>query len=181
MELKDFVEQTIEEFKSRLYNTLDGLSKAELNWRPDPQSNSISFVTWHVARVEDRWTMRFGQGLSEDVWVRGGWFQSINLSENETGARYTIEQLENFPTLSIDDLRGYFDAVRKETLAYLRGLNSSDFDLIPGRAPFADPPHGSDFGRDFSVARMYRQLIGEENQHLGHVAYIRGLQRGLNS
>jgi hypothetical protein len=27
---------------------------------------------------------------------------------------------------------------------------------------------------------MFRQLIGEENQHLGHVAYLRGLQRGLD-
>jgi hypothetical protein len=27
---------------------------------------------------------------------------------------------------------------------------------------------------------MFRQLIGEENQHFGQIAYLRGLQRGLD-
>ena len=33
---------------------------------------------------------------------------------------------------------------------------------------------------DFTIGRMFRQLIGEENQHFGQIAYLRGLQRGLD-
>ncbi len=78
-----------------------------------------------------------------------------------------------------EDLRGYFDAVRKSTLACLRDMTEGDLDLVPGRSPFPGSPSSSRF-KEFTVARMFRQLIGEEYQHLGHVAYVRGLQKGLN-
>ena len=56
---------------------------------------------------------------------------------------------------------------------YLGGLAPSDFDLRPGRRPF---PDAGDFGQDFTIGRMYRQLIGEANQHLGQMGYVRGLR-----
>ena len=65
MDLKDFIEQALEGFKARLYRTLEGLTTEELGWRPDSQANSIAFIAWHVARVEDRWTQWFARDSVE--------------------------------------------------------------------------------------------------------------------
>jgi hypothetical protein len=180
MELQDFIEQTIEEFKTRLHRTLDDLTPEELRWRPDPEANSIAFLAWHITRIEDRWTQRFGRD-SVEVWIRDDWYQKFGLLEGDIGVRYSRDALAGFPVITAQDLHGYADAVRIETLAYLRGLEPRDFDAAPGRAPFSDLAGGSrSFGEDFTIGRMYRQLINEAYQHLGQVGYVRGLQRGLD-
>ena len=176
MDLKDFIEDALEEFNARLYQTLDGLSTEELSWRPDSQANSIAFIVWHVARVEDRWTQWFARD-SVEVWIRDGWYRRVTLPEGDTGIGYSVAQISSFPALTAGVLRSYADGVRNETLDYLHGLAPGDFDLRPGRRPFPDV---GDFGQDFTIGRMYRQLIGETNQHLGQVRYLRGLERGLD-
>ena len=73
MELKTFLEQTLDECKRRLYRTLQGLTPAELAWRPGAEANSICFMVWHVARVEDRWLHRFAGGLATRRVVSALW------------------------------------------------------------------------------------------------------------
>ena len=178
MQLKDFAEQTFEDIGVRLYRALDGLTFDELNWRPRPEANSVAFIVWHVARVEDCWFQRFLADTTE-VWVARGWHERLGLPEESWGYGYSVERLAAFPALREEDLRGYFDAVRKSTLIRLRDMTEADLDRVPGRSPFPGSPSSSRFA-EFTVARMFRQLIGEEYQHLGHVNYIRGLQRGLD-
>ncbi len=179
MELGEFIEQTLEDYRRRVYAATEPLSEDEINWRPDPESNSIAFLLWHVARVEDRWTNTFARGVDE-VWVRQDWHQRFGLPENEVGLRFDVEQLSAFPRLTIDLLHGYFDAVREENLELIRGLLPTDFDHAPERSPFPESPCAVERFAGFTYARMFRQLIGEEDQHLGQVSYIRGLQRGLD-
>ena len=138
------------------------------------------FIVWHIVRVEDRWTHWFAQGV-DDVWVREGWHQKFGLPERDTGIGYTAEQVGEFPALGGEDLKSYFEDVRVDTLGFLRDLSSADLELVPGRAPFRDHPGPvASFGTPFSIGRMYRQLIGEHNQHLGQVALLRGMQRGMD-
>ena len=178
MQLRDFAEQTFQEFGVRLYRALDGLTFEELNWRPRPEANSIAFIVWHVTRVEDCWFQRFVRNTKE-VWVEQGWYERLGLPEEGWGFGYSVEQLAAFPALRDEDLRGYFDAVRKPTLVCLRDMTEADLNRVPGKSPFPGSASSSRFA-DFTVARMFRQLIGEEYQHLGHVSYIRGLRRGLD-
>lgn len=180
MNLNDFIEQTFGDYWERLKQAMDGLTTAELNWWPGQESNSIAFIAWHSARIEDGWTHRFAQGI-DDVWVMNNWYQKFGLPQRDTGARYTLAQLANFPTLTMDDLRGYALDVQMATLDFVRTLSAEGFDVEPKRAPFAeriDDP--SAFGYDFTVSRMYRQMFGELNQHLGQIRYLRGMQRGLD-
>jgi uncharacterized damage-inducible protein DinB len=176
MDLKTFIADTLEECKRRLYRTLRGLTSEELRWRPGPEANPIGFLVWHVARVEDRWLARFPQDGTE-VWIRDGWTQRCGLPEGDTGVGYTTEQVTNFRMPPLADVQAYFDAVRQETLAYLQRLDVSELEVAPKRSPF---PEVGALPDDFTIGRMFRQLIGEGNQHLGHVAYLRGLQRGLD-
>jgi uncharacterized damage-inducible protein DinB len=177
MTIMAFIEQTLEESKRRLYRTLRDLRPAELTWQPGPEANPIGFLVWHMARVEDRWLARFAHGNHTELWIRDGWAQRLGLPESDTGVGYTAEQVAVFAMPPLDQVQAYFDAVRQHLLAYLRQLEPGDLEVAPGRSPF--PEIGS-LPADFTIGRMFRQLIGEDNQHLGQVSYIRGLQRGLD-
>jgi hypothetical protein len=180
MELKDFIETTLEDYRRRLHRALDGLTAEELAWRPNPECNSITFTVWHTARVEDRWIQPFARD-TEDVWSTSGRAEKFGVPKSDTGVGYSLAQVDKFPVMTADDLLGYADEVRQETLAYLESLSPDDFDYVPGRAPFHDHSGPtSTFGNRFSIARMFRQIVGEEFQHLGQVSYLRGMQRGFN-
>ena len=179
MELGEFIEQALEDYRRRVYAAIEPLSEDEINWRPGAESNSIAFLIWHVARVEDRWTNTFGKG-AEEVWVRHDWSEKFGLSARDMGAGFGLDQLSEFPRLSSELLQSYFDAVREETLELIRGLGPADYDDAPGRSAFPESPGAVERFAGFTYARMFRQLIGEEDQHLGQVSYVRGLQRGLN-
>ena len=70
--------------------------------------------------------------------------------------------------------------MREETLPYLRGLSDSDFDVVPeDRTPFPEFPASVRYFSGRSVGGIFKQLIGEEDQHLGQVSFIRGLKRGF--
>ncbi|WP_179136711.1 DinB family protein [Candidatus Entotheonella palauensis] len=171
MAVTAFIEDLLEESKRRLYRMLRDLTPEELIWRPVPEANSIGFIVWHIARVEDRWLAGFAVDQMTERWIRDGWAERCGLSESHTGVGFTLEQVDDFNKNMppIAEIMAYFDAVREDMLAYLRSLNDADLDVVPGRAPF---PEVGTLPPDFTIGRMFRQLIGEYNQHLGQVGYF---------
>ncbi len=179
MRLNEFVEQCLEDYRRRVSAACAPLSEEEMHWRPDADANSIAFIVWHTARVEDRLIQRFVRGV-EEVWVRDGWSERMGVPPNDHGVNYTLEQVAAFPPVSKDMLKDYMDAVRAETLPYVRSLSDADFDVVPeGRTPFPEFDASVRYFAGRSVGDIFRQLIGEGDQHLGQVSYIRGLKRGF--
>lgn len=179
MKLNEFVEQCLEDYRRRVYAATAPLAEEEMHWRPDAESNSIAFLIWHTARVEDRLVNVFARG-AEEVWTRDGWSEKTGIPEGDHGVNYTLEQVAALPTITKEQLKDYFDAVRAETLPYLQSLNDDDFDVVPGdRTPFPEFPATVRYFSGRSVGGIFRQLIGEEDQHLGQVSFIRGLKRGF--
>ena len=179
MKLNEFVEHCLEDYRRRVYAATAPLSEEEMHWRPDAESNSIAFLIWHTARVEDRLINVFARG-AEEVWTRDGWSAKIGIPEADHGVNYTLEQVAALPPITKDDLQQYFDAVRAETLDYVRSLNDDDFDSVPeDRSPFPEFPASVRYFRGRSINAIFRQLIGEGDQHLGQVSFIRGLKRGF--
>ena len=64
----------------------------------------------------------------------------------------------------------YYDSVRATTLAYLDSISEDDLETCPH--PDSRP--------GYTVGKMFSHVIVEESQHTGQVAYLRGIQRGLN-
>jgi len=182
MELKEFTEQVLADFRLRLLRAIEGFSPEELAWRPNVDANSMSFIIWHVSRVEDRWLQRFAQDTQE-VWVRDGWSEKTGIAEQGRGVGYTAEQLTQFPVVRGDDLKQYFEDVRKATLTFLHALEDKDFDDAPEREPAPDRPRAisNPAYAGCRIGRMFRQLVAEFNQHLGQIQYVRGLQEGLTN
>lgn len=178
MNLLEFATEMFEEYGARMYGYLDGLTTEELNWRPNAEANSIAFIVWHTARVEDRWFQVFCQD-KPDLWASERWFEKLGMDENQPAIRLTSADLASFPTLTMDDLKSFFEAVRSETKKYLASIGPEDLETVPGRSPFGGSSSSGMFV-EFTIQRMFRQLIQEEIQHLGQIGLLRGLQRGMD-
>src|SRR5512144_451727 len=50
---------------------LAGLDAEQVLWRPDPAANSVGWMVWHLARVQDDHLA--GVGGVEQAWTASGW------------------------------------------------------------------------------------------------------------
>jgi hypothetical protein len=180
MELKDFITQALDGLQKSYQRAIGGLTGEELAWQAGPNANSIGFIFWHVARVEDRLVNVFAQGKT-DVWVRDGWYERWGIPAEATGLEYPPEHLASFPLPPLSEMKAYAKTVRHETLIYLRNLEVADFDVRPSGTPYPESRAAVTFFQNYSVGQMFCQFIGEANQHLGQVAYIRGLLNNSKS
>ena len=165
MTLNEFIEDALNKEHEFLMDALGDLTPEEAVWQAGPEANPIVWILWHMLRVEDMWFQFFIQRQSE-IWERDGWNEKFGLPTRDNGFGHTAEQVANFPALDIRELIGYGEAVRAETLEYLRGVTAADLAVVPREAR-----------PEMSVAAIFRQVIGEVYQHQGHIAYLKGLQR----
>ena len=180
MELKDFIEQALDALQKRYDKALTGLTAAELAWQASPKANPIGFIFWHITRVEDRLVLVFAQEKT-DVWVRDGWYERWGIPVDTTGLEYPPECLASFPLPPLSEMMAYSETVRHETLTYLGNLKAADFEVRPSGTPYPESKAAVAFFQNYTVGQMFCQFIGEANQHLGQVAYIRGLQHEFKS
>ena len=52
---KDSIKSAMSEYLEDLKLKLDGLTEPELRWQVGLESNTIIWLVWHMARVEDNW------------------------------------------------------------------------------------------------------------------------------
>jgi len=171
MQVNDFILETLNQVQAALTTAVDSLTPAEIKWRPNPEANSIGFMLWHLARCEDMFVLATIQRKPQ-VWVEQKWYEKLRLPENprDVGYGYTVEQLAAFPVPQLDGLLGYAAAVRARTVEYLKNTTADKFDeLIQTRV----------FG-ERNVGQIFAHLLCEITEHVGQIAYLRGLQRGLN-
>ena len=168
MDFKDILKAALAEYMKDLQGALDGLTPDERRFQPSPESNHIDFTVWHMARVEDTLLNRVIR-RTEQVWERDGWAERLGLPERDNGFGFSLEQIVNLPQYSLDDLMEYYQSVRLEVLQFIDSLTAEDLDNVP-RAHLPED----------SVGSILSHLVVEEAQHVGQVAYIRGIQRGLN-
>lgn len=164
MTLNEFIADALEKENGFLLDALDGLTPDELAWQPAPDANSIGWILWHMVRVEDMWIQFFAQFQTE-LWETEGWHEKFGLPTRDNGFGHTAEQVNNFPGIDLAQFLEYRASVRASTLTYLNTLSPEDMETVPReRRP------------EMSLGAMFRQVIGEMYQHVGHIAYLRGLQ-----
>ena len=164
MTLNEFITDALDKENGFLLEALDGLTPDELAWQPAPDANSIGWMLWHMVRVEDMWIQFFAQ-FQPELWESDGWHEKFGLPTRDNGFGHTAEQVNNFPRLDLAEFLQYRAAVRQSTLAYLNTLTPDDMATVPReRRP------------EMSLGAMFRQIIGEMYQHVGQIAYLRGLQ-----
>ena len=185
MEMKDLIQDGLENSKRVLDRTLDGLTPAELKWQPRPDANSIGLILFHSIRSEDR-LIHILQSKPQ-LWESENLYQKFNKKIEDGGAHYTVEQVAAFVVPDLKDLIAYAEAVRKNTIEYLKGLKPKDFDkkvnLFPPPVPMAMPPGSPARPHPpFNpiVGSMLMHEVTELAGHAGEISYMRGLQRGMD-
>jgi uncharacterized damage-inducible protein DinB len=141
----------------------------QVRWQPTLHTNHIAWLVWHMARVEDNWMSRLRKGPA--VWQAEGWADRFRMDPTSTGNRQTIEEVRAMPEISLTDLLAYFNAVRAVTRQYLE--QATDADLSQ------ECPHPR--GGTVPVSWVLGHILVEESQHLGQVALLRGMMRGLGA
>jgi len=169
MEVKDFALQGLTDVQAALTVALDGLSQEELLWQPQPGANHIAFNLWHMMRVED-WFFQYMFQRVPQVWEADKWHEKLNLPDDPrvTGFGYTAEQVDGFPRVQLRDLLAYGEAVRARTVDYLQSVDPARFDEIVKSRIFGE----------IGAGNMISHLLMEIAQHVGQIAYIRGLMKG---
>ena len=170
MGVKEFILRCLDQNYRSLLRAVEGLSPAELSWRPNRECNSIGFLVWHYGRVLDRWIRARCLGKPQ-LWEEG-WAERFNHSSdpNYAGFGFTPDQLNAYEAPPLEPLLEYVQAARDITVDYLNGLE--DDALATTTIP-------NPYGGELALETLFQQLIWELNQHGGQVAYLRGVQRGL--
>ncbi|MEE9286340.1 MAG: DinB family protein [Dehalococcoidia bacterium] len=170
MEAAEVYLNALDEAWGTVLKATDGLTRDDLAKRPTDQANSIGWLLWHMARVEDALVVGRLMGQAQ-MWVQRKWHERFGMAEDSgaTGGRQTAEEAAALSIPDRDTLLGYATAVRDATRSYLRSVNAADLDeqvdwFRGGTAP---------------KARFLDLLIKETHQHAGQMAYVRGLLRGM--
>jgi hypothetical protein len=148
-----------------VHSALRGIKKKHLNEQPDPATNSVSWLIWHLTRVQDD-HVADAAGL-EQVWHAEGFEQrfQLPLPSDDTGFGHTPEDVAAVRVDSPKPLVEYHDAVHAQTLNYLGTLDSRSLDRVVDEA--WDPP--------VSLGVRLVSVIGDTMQHAGQAAFLRGV------
>ncbi|BBZ46033.1 mycothiol transferase [Mycobacterium parmense] len=143
----------------------DGLTDDVSNYRPTPGANSIAWLLWHSARVQD--IQLAGVAGVEQVWLRDGWVDrfGLDLPRNDTGYGHGPEEVAKVRA-SADLLSGYYHAVHELTLEYVARVTADELARVVDTN--WDPP--------VTASARLVSIIDDCAQHLGQAAYLRGIQ-----
>ncbi len=121
MDAKAVILLSLEQSQGYLTMAPEELTQEEVAWSPNAECNSIAFILWHMTRVEDYHVIRVVRH-QEEVYETEGWQEKLGTPPKDTGHDYTAEQLQAWPVPKLTVLRGYANAVRAKTLAFLNSL-----------------------------------------------------------
>lgn len=145
-------------------SVVDGLDDDELSHRPGPRANSIAWLVWHLARVQDDHVADVAG--TEQVWTAQGFADRFALPFDEAAIGYgqsseEVGQVRAGSTL----LTEYVEAVTDATLAYVATIGPADLDRVVDER--WDPP--------VTLGVRLVSVVGDDLQHVGQAAYVRGL------
>jgi hypothetical protein len=162
------VRELLRDSFTRLIEHVEDLTD-ELNdelsiFRPTATANSIAWLIWHSARVQDAQVADIA-GI-EQVWTSGGWVDrfGLDLPRDSTGYGHSADEVGRVRA-GADLLAGYYDSVHTMTLEYVARVTSDELARIVDRR--WDPP--------VTASARLVSIIDDCAQHLGQAAYVRGI------
>jgi uncharacterized damage-inducible protein DinB len=142
-----------------------GLDPTRLAATPAPGTNSIGWLVWHLARVEDHHVSELLD--APQLWQSGDWAGRFGLEPDprNTGYGHTPDQVAAVRPESGAALLDYLDATDGRARSFLEGVTEDDLDRIVDRR--WDPP--------VTLGVRLVSVADDCLQHAGQAAYVRGL------
>lgn len=141
----------------------DGLTDEVADYRPTEQANSIAWLLWHSARVQDIQVAQVA-GV-EQAWTR--WVERFNLDlpRDDSGYGHSPAEVAKVRAPAAL-LAGYYRDVHRLTLDYVERVTAEELARVVDT--HWDPP--------VTAGVRLVSVIDDCAQHLGQAAYLRGLQ-----
>lgn len=133
-------------------------------YRPTPEANTITWLIWHTARMQDAQVCDIA-GI-EQVWFRDGWVDrfGLDLPPDAHGYGHTSEEVAKVRAPA-SLLAGYYRAVHKLSLEYVASVSADELARVIDE--HWTPP--------VTASARLVSVVDDAAQHLGQAAYIRGL------
>lgn len=147
-----------------VHGVVDGIDARHLTARLDPEANTIAWLVWHLARVQDDHIAEVAG--TEQRWTADGWAERFGLpfDGDAIGYGFNAEQVAAVRA-SGEQLVGYYDAVHEATARYLAGLSDADLDRVVDAN--WDPP--------VTLGVRLVSVLNDDLQHAGQAAFLRGV------
>ena len=164
MNINDVLSDALDRVQQTVHNVVDGLDEDQLAHRVDGTANSIAWLVWHLARVQDDHVAEVAG--RDQVWTSDGWHDRFELPFDTSAIGYGFSSEEvSQVRASAQLLAGYYDAVHAATLAYVADVSEADLDRVVD--PNWNPP--------VTLGVRLISVINDDLQHAGQAAFARGL------
>jgi uncharacterized damage-inducible protein DinB len=145
-----------------VHEAVEGLSEGQLTARLDPGANSIAWLCWHLARVQDdHMADAFG---AEQVWPDFADRFGLPFGPGATGYGHSSQQVAQVRVPG-ELLTDYHDAVHAQTIALVASVTDADLSRVVDER--WDPP--------VTLGVRLVSVISDCLQHAGQAAFIRGI------
>ncbi|WP_328295234.1 DinB family protein [Kineococcus sp. NBC_00420] len=163
MDAKDILLDGYGRISPLVHAAVDGLDEDALSARLDPGANSIAWLVWHLARVQDDHVSDVAG--HEQTWTADGWAERFALpfGPGETGYGFDADQVGRV-RVGAELLTGYLDAVQVRTVDFLDGLSGADLDRVVDDA--WDPP--------VTLGVRLVSVLDDDLEHAAQAAFVRG-------
>jgi len=125
MDAIDFVLLRYEDIHGRGFWELpDRLTERQLRRRPQPGVNTVAWLLWHTARIEDVGVNRFVADRPQVL--DGGWLERLAVGRRDVGTGMSDAEVDDLSErVDLAALRGYCAAVGARTLEVLESLRGA--------------------------------------------------------
>jgi hypothetical protein len=167
---------------------LADLTEKQLRTRPHPAVNSVAWLFWHVARVED---MAINRLVEDRIQVldEQEWMPRLDVYRRDVGQAMTFDEVDELSArANLDALRSYWSAVGRRTTDVVNALTPGGLDETVDAARlrhaiFDEGAIQSDQKEDLyrgwsGMSRGYilaHHCLTHTYYHFGEIDVIRGL------
>jgi hypothetical protein len=153
--------------RENVAGVLDGLTPEQAVYRIDPGANPVSWLVWHLTRVQDDHVAdAFGQ---PQVWSAGSWAARFGLPPATTdhGYGHSRAQVDTFAEAcsALDLLLAYHEVVYAQTVSLVSKVSDEDLDRVVDER--WTPP--------VTLGVRLVSVLDDDMQHVGQAAYVRGV------
>jgi hypothetical protein len=156
-----------ERIRENVADVLDGLSAEQLAYRLDADANPVSWLVWHLTRVQDdHVAAAFGV---PQVWSSDSWAERLGLPAGMTdhGYGHTREHVASVAaaTAASGLLGEYHEATYAQTVKLVSEVRDADLDRVVDKR--WTPP--------VTLGVRLVSVLDDDMQHVGQAAYVRGI------
>jgi len=156
-----------ERIRETVADVLSGLTPEQLAYRIDAAANPISWLVWHLTRVQDDHVAE-AFGVAQ-IWSAGGWAKRFGLPADtmETGYGHTTEQVVavGTATASASLLTGYHEATYAQSVRLVSAVTDADLDRV---VDTRWTPH-------VTLGVRLMSVLNDDMMHIGQATYARGI------